>query len=765
MTEKRTVYDEAWLLVPAVVALFALEVLWAVGSDPMLPYSVLFAPAALAVLVLLSLVILLGLRWTESRWPGSLPLVGSGLVLLILGIKLYAVEGHTLPLTFVYLGLPPVLVALWQWQGREAGRSVLFWGLLASLFLTVSTDALKVIMIFTRGTGFFQVTTGLVLGGLEYLTLELLSRFLSPLARVSIGGRILGGSAAGLLLGAALLGWTTTGVYSRLPTGLEDFSPRFTGSIPSSEITGNRSLEDLPNIILISIDTLRWDMAPPIDTGLNVPALRRLQRDSLTFTDHFSSSVWTLPSHASLFTGQLPWHHGAVILPASIKNDVGLYPQRLRELGYATAGFTDGGFLGRGHGFARGYETYRVPPFGASATYRQFLPGGLQFLAAAGLPTSSGVPVEFRRNPPDPEPQKHHKFKANVEVARRWIEHHRASSDRPFFLFLHTYQVHDYNHLYEQSLNRLKVEHPELADIFDGGSTPHHATIRENWRRIHEQLNKLPLRNLRHVIRSEPDDLQSVLGAANPEDPDLQRFRHWQGYARDILEGLWHLYRYGIEATDETLGEFLGFLDDQDLYRPSLIVLVSDHGEGFLRQSPVLGHHGGQPEDTLMRVPLWIKFPGNRHAGDTVQQFVQISDVFPLLFDYLDIQSPPPPTLGRRPSMPGLLAGNDPGRRFIRGGDQTEPFRPPRFVVRGPRYKMSKSFTETLLRFRRVQQQALPEEPVAPSDVPGDVRRGLTRRVDALIEDYRLSDRPYQASDETLTLQQRQQLKALGYVD
>src|SRR6185369_3945700 len=66
-----------------------------------------------------------------------------------------------------------------------------------------------------------------------------------------------------------------------------------------------------PNVVLISLDTLRADRVGPRKGAPSLtPRLDELARRGALFTDAASTSSWTLPAHASLFTGQHPLVHG-----------------------------------------------------------------------------------------------------------------------------------------------------------------------------------------------------------------------------------------------------------------------------------------------------------------------------------------------------------------------------------------------------------------------------------------------------------------------
>ncbi|HVT44402.1 MAG TPA: sulfatase-like hydrolase/transferase [Thermoanaerobaculia bacterium] len=87
--------------------------------------------------------------------------------------------------------------------------------------------------------------------------------------------------------------------------------------------------------------------------------------------------------------------------------------------------------------------------------------------------------------------------------------------------------------------------------------------------------------------------------------------------------------RYDGEVAwvDELVGRFLQTLKSSDLYDRSLIILLSDHGEG-------LGDHGEDEHGLFLyreaiQVPMILKLPRAQHAGKTVSAAVQLIDVMP----------------------------------------------------------------------------------------------------------------------------------------
>jgi len=115
-----------------------------------------------------------------------------------------------------------------------------------------------------------------------------------------------------------------------------------------------------PNLILVSIDTLRADRIGCYGYQTETsPVLDRLAREATVFTRAIVQSPWTLPSHMSLLTSLYPSTHGVGGASRRLGAAVITLPEILREAGYATAGFVDAHFLAGRYGFRRGFDTYR----------------------------------------------------------------------------------------------------------------------------------------------------------------------------------------------------------------------------------------------------------------------------------------------------------------------------------------------------------------------------------------------------------------------
>ncbi|MFQ5526419.1 MAG: sulfatase [Thermoanaerobaculia bacterium] len=199
-------------------------------------------------------------------------------------------------------------------------------------------------------------------------------------------------------------------------------------------------------------------------------------------------------------------------------------------------------------------------------------------------------------------------FQEIVTPATAWLGRPR---ENPFFLFLHTYETH---HPYTPAPGYL-----ELFEKSYDGDLPDEITV-DLLKEINRKERELADGDLEHIIDT---------------------------------------YDAEIRSMDAALERLIAYLEDNDLYDDTMIVFTSDHGEEFGEHGKV-GWHSHSLFDELLRVPLVVKFPGQRHAGIRVESQVSSIDIAPTLLKALGLEVPSQFD-GR--DLTGIADGSDAGKR------------------------------------------------------------------------------------------------------
>jgi arylsulfatase A-like enzyme len=205
------------------------------------------------------------------------------------------------------------------------------------------------------------------------------------------------------------------------------------------------------NIVLIILDTVRAASLGlygyPKETS---PELDRWARRGVVFDQAISTAPWTLPSHASMFTGRLPHEQSADWL-TPLDGRWPTLAQTLSARGYRTGGFVANLiYATREHGLARGFAHYEDYPFSFGMLLRHTAPGR-KLTDARFLRILIGTDEIIGR-------------KSARRIGNdflRWVD---RDSTRPFFAFLNYYDAHD-PYLPPQDFFRKFAGHYRLSQL------------------------------------------------------------------------------------------------------------------------------------------------------------------------------------------------------------------------------------------------------------------------------------------------------------
>ena len=171
----------------------------------------------------------------------------------------------------------------------------------------------------------------------------------------------------------------------------------------------HRSGPERPNILLISIDSLRADHLHCYGYDRPTsPTIDGLATEGTLFQTCVAPTSWTLPSHLTMLTGLPPEEHGVFWDRAAIGPQAVFLAEVLKDSGYATAGFASGPYLGGSFGFTQGFDVYD----------ESVIKGSWESHRGSTSPTTIGL-------------------------VQTWLEAwSEGGKQKPFFLFVHMWDVH-----------------------------------------------------------------------------------------------------------------------------------------------------------------------------------------------------------------------------------------------------------------------------------------------------------------------------------
>ncbi len=123
---------------------------------------------------------------------------------------------------------------------------------------------------------------------------------------------------------------------------------------------GSDASAERPNILLISIDSLRSDHLGCYGYSKDTsPFIDELAGRGARFTNAVSTTSWTLPAHAAMLTGLNDSTHGLVDNGLRLSEDHVTLAELLKEQGYRTAGFYGAPYLHPTFGMGQGFDVYQ----------------------------------------------------------------------------------------------------------------------------------------------------------------------------------------------------------------------------------------------------------------------------------------------------------------------------------------------------------------------------------------------------------------------
>ncbi|UWQ12845.1 alkaline phosphatase family protein (plasmid) [Aliiroseovarius crassostreae] len=375
------------------------------------------------------------------------------------------------------------------------------------------------------------------------------------------------------------------------------------------------------NVLFIIIDQLRADcVSGAMADHVDLPNLRSLMEDAVSFERHFSVVNPCGPSRASILTGQYSMNHRSVRNGTPLRHDTPNVATEMRKAGYLPMlfGYTDtSGDPRIHHPNDPAVQSYEYPMAGfhemLEMRLEQSLPwqsylirNGYQFddywdlykpVSPNGKPPKLNDPAVYKAEHSD-----------TAFLTGRFLETMDAYAKQGWFAHLTYIRPHPplvapapYNDMYDPAGLPL----PNRLDSAerDAALHPYFAPAQKS-------------STVADFVKGFPD--------LSPTDEAIQTLRAvYLGLATEV---------------DHHIGRVVQFLKDSGQYDDTLLIVTADHGE-------MLGDHHLWGKMTLhdaaYHTPLIIRLPGNNaRAGERVSQPTESIDLMPTILDWVGQEVP-----------------------------------------------------------------------------------------------------------------------------
>lgn len=357
-----------------------------------------------------------------------------------------------------------------------------------------------------------------------------------------------------------------------------------------------------PNVLLIIMDGVRAKNTSLLGhENETTPTLEKFADEAITYTQARAPGIWSLPSHASIFTGLEVVEHGVTDLGDGLQSGTTIWEQLENEHDYATGVFSENIWIvdkevGMKDAFQTVVGRQSSPyPEGSDPNSPYHL-----FASRQGSDYSLGL------------------IKDSLEA------------ERSFKTFVNGLTTH------------LTWSHPDLLpDKWSHADTPgtYYTDQLLSW--VDEQngpwagcVNYLDA-HFPYEPPAEHDKWggERIRSLQTDMDDQVWEFnggnRPW--WQREALSSL---YNGGIHYIDAEINRLLETLRDRDELDNTLVVITADHGEGFGESSRIrpdmrIPAHLSGLHEVLLHVPLMVKYPGNKGKDGRVVDDLAALSSFP----------------------------------------------------------------------------------------------------------------------------------------
>jgi arylsulfatase A-like enzyme len=347
-----------------------------------------------------------------------------------------------------------------------------------------------------------------------------------------------------------------------------------------------------PTVVLVVFDAMRKDVLPVYGGSSLTPNLDSFGAGASVYKGCVAPSPWTIPSHASMFTGRFPSEHGVhesyqMGLPETLglmKDVDGLtLSEQLRKKGYQTLGLPANPTLTLREGFDRGFdlfEAYKRPvtPEELALIHETFEKGKGKVGTVVDLVSRGKFGQLWRL----------------YSIYRRMRKMGKMAG----------FPKSKGGNFLLDSLSKTKLDAPTFLFI--------------NFMETHEPYTSFERKH-------------ANLGPFNSvHNADLYEYRE---IPAQVMGDLKRAYSGTVSQADEYFGRLVAFLKKSGLYEDSLIIATADHGQEFKEHG--FYTHGTFLHDEIVDVPLIIKYPKGRMPS-VENGYQNLRDLYPLIMKTCD---------------------------------------------------------------------------------------------------------------------------------
>jgi arylsulfatase A-like enzyme len=373
----------------------------------------------------------------------------------------------------------------------------------------------------------------------------------------------------------------------------------------------------LPNIIFIVMDTMgAKHMSLYGYPRRTTPNLDRIAEECTVYSRCFAPSCWTIPSHASMFTGLYPSQHGAVEGRFYLNTNLQHLVSVLKKMGYQAFGISSNGLVSPASGLCRDFDYFKdffksqskaleiISPYRdgqidelsmrllTSRNRNEKTKIMLDHLLKTGRFNDvfrfalNRIKIRLDQLKPNPQKKSSRYTEKTLKILQELMPKFEQNDGKPFFVFINFYEVHE----------RYR---PPLQ-------------YRQFSRWYHRQTTEM---------------LDFYKRASNPQ---LSHLMNIYG----------NLYDDEINYLDHKIYEIWNMIKKASFNDDTLIVITSDHGEHFGEKN--LYHHTLSLYNELIWVPLLIRFPRSMKGTGSTDRLVSLNDIYSTFLEMVDSPLPLP---------------------------------------------------------------------------------------------------------------------------